>query len=156
MEFPMKTTKECMKKMTVSNLLVMGCLSAILGMAGCQQEGTAEKTGKKIDQTAESAGQSIKETTEKAGEGIESAAESAGGYVSDSVITTRVKAAFLNDPMLKSSQIEVTTVDGVVTLSGTVDSEQSVDRAEELAERQENVKSVENELVVDEGASIYE
>ena len=31
-------------------------LSFVLGLAGCQQEGTAEKAGQKIDQAAEKAG----------------------------------------------------------------------------------------------------
>jgi len=59
-----------------------------------------------------------------------------------------VKAALLNDPFLKSSQIEVTTVNGVVKLSGTVDSDPSIGKAMALASSQPNVKSVQTELTV--------
>ena len=34
-------------------------LAFVLGLAGCQQEGTAEKAGKKIDKAAEKAGKTI-------------------------------------------------------------------------------------------------
>ena len=54
----------------------------------------------------------------------------------------------LSDEFLKASQIEVTTVNGVVTLSGTVDSEQMVGRAIGLVNSQEHVKSVQNQLMI--------
>ena len=46
-------------------------LSFVLGLAGCQQEGTAEKAGKKIDKAAEKAGDKIDKAVEKAGKKIE-------------------------------------------------------------------------------------
>jgi osmotically-inducible protein OsmY len=74
--------------------------------------------------------------------------ESTGQYVDDSVITTRVKAAIFEDSTLKTLQINVKTYQGVVQLSGFVDSAQSVSKAGEVARRVENVKSVENDLLV--------
>jgi len=53
----------------------------------------------------------------------------------------------LSDPLLKVSQISVTTTNGVVKLSGTVDSQQGIDRATEIARSVKDVKSVENSLV---------
>lgn len=44
----------------------------------------------------------------------------AAGNLSDSQVTTRVKAALANVKSLKGANISVKTVDGVVTLSGTV------------------------------------
>ena len=46
-------------------------LSFVLGLAGCQQEGTAEKAGKKIDKAAEKAGDKIDKAAEKAGKAME-------------------------------------------------------------------------------------
>ena len=47
-ELPMKV-KDHSRPMSLSNkLLVIVLFSAILGLAGCQQEGPAEKTGQKI------------------------------------------------------------------------------------------------------------
>jgi osmotically-inducible protein OsmY len=74
--------------------------------------------------------------------------ESTGQYVDDSVITTRVKSAIFEESTLKMLQINVKTYQGVVQLSGFVDSAQSVSRAGEVARRVENVKSVENDLIV--------
>ena len=74
--------------------------------------------------------------------------ESTGGYVDDTAITTKVKSAILEESTLKSLQINVKTYQGVVQLSGFVDSAQSVSKAGEVARRIEHVKSVENDLLV--------
>jgi osmotically-inducible protein OsmY len=66
--------------------------------------------------------------------------ESTGQYIDDSVITTNVKAAILDEPSLKVFQISVKTYQGVVQLSGFVDSAQSVKKAGEVAGRVEGVK----------------
>jgi osmotically-inducible protein OsmY len=74
--------------------------------------------------------------------------ESTGQYVDDSVITTKVKAGIFHEPTLKSLQINITTYQGVVQLSGFVDSEQAVKKAGEIAGRIEGVTSVKNDLIV--------
>ena len=74
--------------------------------------------------------------------------ESTGQYVDDSVITTKVKAAIFEEATLKTLQINVKTYQGVVQLSGFVNSSQSVSKAGDVARRVENVKSVENDLIV--------
>ncbi len=74
--------------------------------------------------------------------------ESTGEYIDDSAITTKVKAAILNEPSLKVLQISVETFKGEVQLSGFVDSEQSVKKAGEVAGGVAGVKSVKNNLVV--------
>jgi hyperosmotically inducible protein len=148
----MKTTPQYRK----NSILALTCLLfAVFGLAGCEKEGSAEKAGKKIDRASESAIQKIDKTAEKATTEMqgakESAAqktESAGEYIDDAAITTKVKAAILNDPMLSASRIEVTTNQGVVMLSGAVDSEQGISRAKELAGAQPGVKSVQTDLSV--------
>jgi hemerythrin-like domain-containing protein len=52
--------------------------------------------------------------------------ESTGEYVDDSVLTTKVKAAILDEATLKTLQIDVQTFKGVVQLSGFVDSAEHV------------------------------
>lgn len=152
----MKTINEYKQNILTDRVLVIACLSAVLGLSGCQQEGTAEKAGKKIDRAAENAEQKVEQVTEQANKKIEDAkesvtdkAETSGEYIDDSIITTKVKAAILSDSLLRASHIEVTTVKGVVKLSGTVDSEQNIGRAMEVAKAQKNVKSVQTELIVD-------
>jgi osmotically-inducible protein OsmY len=74
--------------------------------------------------------------------------ETAGEYVDDTVVTTRVKTAFLNEPALKSFQINVKTYKDVVQLSGFVDSAESARLAGKVAEGVEGVRSVRNDLIV--------
>jgi hyperosmotically inducible protein len=52
-------------------VVIIFLLAFVLGVAGCQQEGTAEKTGKKIDKAAEKAGDKIDKAAEKTGKAIE-------------------------------------------------------------------------------------
>ena len=74
--------------------------------------------------------------------------ESTGQYVDDSTITTKVKAAILDETTLKTLQISVKTFKGSVQLSGFVDSEQSLAMAGEVARRVGGVKDVMNDLIV--------
>ena len=76
------------------------------------------------------------------------ASQSPGEYLDDTTITTKVKAAIVGDPTLKSLQIGVTTRNGVVQLSGFVDSAQSVTKAGEVARSIKGVTSVQNDLIV--------
>jgi osmotically-inducible protein OsmY len=74
--------------------------------------------------------------------------ETAGQYVDDTTITTKVKAAIVNDEGLKGMQINVETMDGVVQLSGFVDSSQQAAQAANDARSVTGVKSVRNSIVV--------
>jgi hyperosmotically inducible protein len=76
------------------------------------------------------------------------AQESTGEYVDDSVITAKVKALLAQDDFLKSFQISVETDKGTVQLSGSVDSQNAVDKAGEIARSVKGVKSVRNNLVL--------
>ena len=74
--------------------------------------------------------------------------ESTGEYVDDSVITTKVKSLLAADDFLKSFQISVETFQGTVQLSGFVNSQQAVNKANEITRSVKGVKSVKNDLVV--------
>ena len=71
-----------------------------------------------------------------------------GEVVDDSVITTKVKAALVEDPVTKARQIEVETFRGTVQLSGFVDTAASKTRAGELARQTRGVRNVKNSLEV--------
>ncbi len=73
---------------------------------------------------------------------------SPGDYIDDTVITTKVKAAIFDDPDLKVMQISVKTRQGIVQLSGFVNSAQDVRRAGEVARGVAGVESVKNDLIV--------
>jgi osmotically-inducible protein OsmY len=72
--------------------------------------------------------------------------ESAGEYVDDAVITTKVKAAILDQPALKSGEISVLTFKGAVQLNGYVGSQATIDKAGEVARSVSGVRSVKNAL----------
>jgi len=74
--------------------------------------------------------------------------ESTGEYIDDSVLTTKVKAEIMDDPMLKVLQINVYSFKNVVELSGVVDSEKVSARAERVANSVKGVRGVQNNLVV--------
>ncbi|MEP7154562.1 MAG: BON domain-containing protein [Betaproteobacteria bacterium] len=74
--------------------------------------------------------------------------EGTGEYVDDSVITTKVKAAVLKEPTLKSSEVNVETFKGVVQLSGFVSDAADVQKAGDTARSVKGVTSVKNDLHV--------
>jgi osmotically-inducible protein OsmY len=74
--------------------------------------------------------------------------ESTGQYMDDTAITTKVKSAILNEPSLKSAEINVETFKGRVQLSGFVTSRANIDRAVEVAQAVSGVGSVANDMRV--------
>lgn len=108
-------------------LSVIALPALLLALAGYAQIGSAEEVakptlGEKVDQ--------------------------AGVDMSDTAITAKVKGAFLAEKTLKVFDIHVTTTQGVVALSGEVDSQLSIDRAKELAAGVKHVKAVTSTLAV--------
>jgi hyperosmotically inducible periplasmic protein len=113
----------------------------------CDKPGPAETAGKKIDQTAAEASKRIGEATDEIGKKLGKQDEKASVTIDDAEITTKVKAGIFAEPGLKTLQIGVDTIKGVVTLSGSVDSSKSSDRAKALAGAVAGVKEVKNLLV---------
>ncbi len=67
---------------------------------------------------------------------------------SDSVITSKVKGRLLKDEGMKSLKVSVKTYQGVVLLSGFVETEDQIQQAEKIAAETEGVKSVKNSLML--------
>jgi c(7)-type cytochrome triheme protein len=74
--------------------------------------------------------------------------ESSGEYMDDAVITTKVKAAVLEEPSLKSAEINVETFKGIVQLTGFVRSRADINKAAEVAKGVKGVKSVKNDMIL--------
>jgi hyperosmotically inducible periplasmic protein len=66
----------------------------------------------------------------------------------DATISTRVKTALLNDPQIGALRIDVNTVQGVVTLSGSARNPGEAQKAVQLARGIAGVKDVKSELKV--------
>jgi hyperosmotically inducible protein len=74
------------------------------------------------------------------------AATSVGTQIDDTVVTSRVKAALLADPDIRSFDLKVETRKGEVQLSGFVDSQAQIERALAAARLVEGVKTVANAM----------
>ncbi len=73
---------------------------------------------------------------------------SVGTTIDDTAITTKVKAAYVADPEVKSLDITVETRKGEVQLSGYVDNQAQIDRAIDIARRTQGVSEVQNKLAI--------
>ncbi len=118
------------------------------GLTACDKPGPAETAGKKIDQTVGEASKKIGEAADKVVEKLGEQGEKAVVVIDDAEITAKVKAAIFAEPGLKTLQISVNTVKGVVILSGSVDSPSNSDMAKVLAGAVAGVKEVKNRLVI--------
>ncbi len=72
----------------------------------------------------------------------------ASQYVDDAAINTKVETAILQDPALKTMQIEVQTSKNTVQLSGFVDAPEMIVRAGEIARQASGGAAVQNNLMV--------
>jgi len=72
--------------------------------------------------------------------------ESTGEYVSDSWITTKVKAALVDDQQVKATEVNVETFKGVVQLSGFVISQAAMNQAVYRARGIQGVTDVKNDM----------
>ena len=72
--------------------------------------------------------------------------ESTGEYVTDSWITTKVKASLAEDRLVKATEVNVETFKGVVQLSGFVSSSAAMDQAVRITYSTKGVTSVRNDM----------
>ena len=134
------------------SMLVLGGLAACdnpkpAESAGRKIDQTVDAAGKKIDQTADAAGRKMGEAADKVGEKLGEQGAKTGVAIEDTEITAKVKGSIFAEPGLRTLQISVDTVKGVVTLTGSVDTVQSSDRAKALAAAVAGVKQVDNKLM---------
>ena len=116
-------------------LVLIAAAAAALSLAACDTRSNTDTVGQKIDR----AGDKIAAETSNA-------ANQAAAAIDDTAITTKVKAAIVAEPGLKSLQIDVDTKQAVVTLSGTVDNAALKDRAKQVAQSVSGVQSVVDKL----------
>ncbi|AYP22078.1 molecular chaperone OsmY [Pantoea agglomerans] len=96
----------------------------------------------------ESMSQKASQTADSAGSKIDSSMKKVDGYMDDSGITAKAKAALVDDDAIKSTDISVKTHSGVVTLSGFVTSQDQAEKAVAVVQKIEGVKSVSDKLHV--------
>ncbi len=82
------------------------------------------------------------------GDKVAVGANAAQHALANATLTGKIKAKISLDDTLKGSDIGVDSTDGVVTLSGTVNSPSQHTRAQQLARETDGVKTVTDRLVV--------
>lgn len=131
---------------TRTNYLMLATALAVttaLGACNRQEPGQAEtKTEAKYDEMKNTASEKYDQAKADARDGM----DKADTTLSDASITATVKSGLIAEPGLRALSINVDTEEGVVTLTGTVDSHESRDRAEEIARAADGVNSVDNRL----------
>ncbi len=124
-----------MNHRTLPALLFAGIIAGGLALSGCHQKQS-------------SPGQQMKQGADEFGAGAVKKASQVGQVIADSAITTKIKAQLAADEGLSGSDIDVDTNNGVVTLSGTVNSEALRARAGQIASNTGGVKGVTNTIKV--------
>ena len=109
---------------------------AVVGTAGRGEDQDRIDTAKARERGAE------------AGEKIAAAGNRAAEMISDASLTAKIKSKMALDDSVKALDIDVTTRDGNVTLSGYVHSGRERERALALARETEGVRSVTDRLQV--------
>ena len=142
-------------KMNEGWKLIAISMLLVVGLAACDQPGPAETAGKKIDETVDATGQKLGQAADKmegvfdrAAEKMGERSDRAGVAMDDAEITARVKGAIFSEPGLKTLKISVDTVSGVVSLTGSVESQSYLDRVTTLAAAVDGVRDVENHIQV--------
>lgn len=130
---------------------IVAALLLALGLSACDKPGPAEQAGKQIDQVASDADKKIGQAVNKMEKAISEQGEKTALSFDDTEITARIKAGLLAESSLESLQISVDTSRGAVTLSGSVDSMASSDKARNVAAVVDGVREVNNQLVVSPG-----
>ena len=77
--------------------------------------------------------------------------DSVSAAVADSGITATIKSRLMGKPAFTASDIDVSTANGVVTLSGWVSSDEAKAKAQTTAAAVAGVKKVDNALVIGKG-----
>lgn len=120
--------------------LTTAAIAAALALVACDQR--SDSAARRTDSSTARA--PATDTSQK----MAAATDKMVTAVDDSTLTAKVKAALLAEPGLRSMEISVDTKNAAVTLSGTVDSPATKDRAKEVASSVAGVATVVDQLTV--------
>lgn len=131
----MKTLTKITSAVAVSAMVLLG--------AGCDRKENTT-AGEKVDNAVAN----TKQETKDAGNYVENKTENAAQAIDDAAITTALKGKYVLDDELKAHDINVDTLNGVVTLTGAAPSAAAIERATTVAKTVDGVKDVKNQLTV--------
>jgi hyperosmotically inducible protein len=123
-------------KLPFAALLLGACLLPVTGF-------TADTAKSSIPPSAnETPGATIKDN------GRADASHRSVHPVDDSVITSKIKGKLIKDKKTRTDNVEIETVDGAVTLTGSAKSKTNAAHAVALARQVKGVKSVKNDIQI--------
>src|SRR5688572_20940716 len=138
--------------MTISRSLIVVAIACAIGIgSGCspkdeeQAREVVQEIEDKTKDLAEKAADKTKEVAEDVADKSKEIVSATGEAITDGWITTKVKAKFADEKLLKDSNITVDTDAHVVTLKGTVVSEAAKSRAATIVSGTEGVMGVVNQ-----------
>lgn len=107
-----------------------------------------DKTAEAAQKTADKTSEAVNKAADKVTDTAKGAATVTGNAVTDAWITTKLKAKFGDETVLKGSDIAIKTSAHVVTLTGTVGSELAKERAGQIALGTPGVVDLVNQLSI--------
>ena len=122
-----------------------------IGMAKEENQNYSKDMKKKIASAILLASVAVVPLTFTTGCAVTQGRETVRENVDDKAITAKVKTKLYRDPVVKGTEVNVTTFKGTVQLSGFVDNQAQKDRAEQIAKETSGVLSVHNDLIVPTG-----
>jgi hyperosmotically inducible protein len=137
------------KKMSTKkiNKKYLICIIAAL-LISCSKSNTAEEAGHQVDKSLDNLTQSVKKETEKAQNNIQLEKNDANDIIKDSLITAHIKMTLLIREGLSSGTINVSTSNGLVTLSGSTSKIKDAELAVNLTKSVKDVVNVKNEIKI--------
>lgn len=143
-----------MRKDKFMLLPIAAALAAALALSACDRRDD-QTAGQKVDEMSAKAKEDAHEAKQASHDAVQEFKQDAREAkndtqqaLSDSAITARVNAQLAADPKLSPLQINVDTSDGRVLLRGNAPDRSSRERATEMANAIDGVKSVDNQIVV--------
>ena len=129
----------------VSSIAAIALASSLALVAtGCDRKPADQTAGERMDETAADSRSAVRGM----GDTLERRTDQAGQAIDDASITAAIKAKYLVDDTLKGLDISVDTVQGVVTLTGPVQSDTAKELATQIAQGVDGVVRVDNQLTV--------
>src|SRR5688572_25630863 len=128
--------------------LIVVTLIALPVLAATVESARAPQVVDKAKDAAGATKDAVVKSAKVAADKTEDGLSKTGEVMTDGWITTRVHSRFVNESLLKGSNIKVDTADHVVTLTGTVLARVGRNRATTVARGTEGVRSVVNKLTI--------
>jgi hypothetical protein len=137
-----------LKHLRLRRTSLLIAVGLVVGLTACDSPHPAEDAGKKLDDAVINTSEKIEANVDKMGEKLHENRDAASIALNDTEITTKVKSAIFSEPGLKTLRISVDTKQGVVTLTGSVNSQANFERASALAASVQGVTGIVNSLQV--------